>query len=186
MMNKVLVNAITGLRVLLTVAIVSVIMMQGKHLVPITILFVLIGLSDFIDGKLARKLGVATKNGAIFDVIADLFYITSTTGILIYRGMMPGWFLLVIGGKFLEFLLTSNYMKTHSKSEDVFISDKLGRGVAIMFYGMPYVSLVAYGIVPILCSIIAILSTCSSFHRVRSCLSFVISSKKATDLAQYY
>lgn len=186
MMNKVLVNAITGLRVLLTLAIIYVIMMQEKQLILITILFILIGLSDFIDGKLARKLCAVSKNGAIFDVVADLFYIISTTGVLIYRGMMPGWFLLVIGGKFLEFLLTSRYLKKYSNSEDVFISDKLGRGVAIMFYGMPYISILADGIVPILCTIIALLSILSSAQRVKSCFSIVSSCKKTADLANYY
>jgi len=192
MRYKILVNAITSSRILLTMGMAYVILKQENLIVLSTLLFVLICLTDYLDGKLARRFCAVSRKGAIFDVVADLFFMTSITYTLIYLGIMPGWFLIVIVVKFVEFLSTSYYYRNNNNSEEVFISDKIGRCVATMFYAMPYVSLVAFWIahmewnmvvINALCFIITVLSMMSSAFRVKSCLFITENSKKISALA---
>jgi len=187
MRYKILVNAITSSRILLTIAMAYVILKHGNILILSTLLYMLICLTDHLDGRLARRFSAVSCKGAIFDVVADLFFITGITGTMIYLGIMPDWFLLVIGVKFVEFIGTSCYFRKTSSSEDVFISDKIGRSVAAMFYVMPYVSFIVFKIASVewniiiintLCFIITALSMISSTFRVKSCLVLTENSKK--------
>ena len=63
MIYKLLVNAITLLRIVLSFAFTYFILKNAGNLYLLTALFFLVGLSDFIDGKLARKYGACTKVG---------------------------------------------------------------------------------------------------------------------------
>ena len=138
MKYKILVNTMTGARILLTLASMYMIWKHGEQIVWITIITLLVYISDFLDGRLARKWNVVSKNGALFDVIADSIYIILLTIEMEFLGAIPKWFIFVIGEKLIEFLVTSHYLTNQSISREKFIFDFPGRCTAVLFYILPY------------------------------------------------
>jgi cardiolipin synthase len=54
------------------------------------------GVTDFLDGFLARRLHQVTRLGKLLDPVADRLTILSATIGLTYRGFLPLWLLLVV------------------------------------------------------------------------------------------
>ncbi|HEX2955784.1 MAG TPA: CDP-alcohol phosphatidyltransferase family protein [Chitinispirillaceae bacterium] len=143
-MSKRIPNLITLLRVLLTCLLnIYILNNFGRVLVPIVISF-LIFLSDFIDGKIARISGNTSSIGAAFDVVADLFYIVASYSTLIYLKIAPFWFLTVILFKFIEFVITSFFLKRLSRVGSMFVFDFIGRFTTILFYIAPLLIYISF------------------------------------------
>lgn len=144
------------------------------------ILFAMVCATDYFDGRLARKWMASTKFGAIFDVIADLFFIVTTYSALIVRNIIPAWVLAVVLLKFSEFCVTSFVAKQTGKGQSsVFFFDILGRIVVLFFYALPVqIILLKYYLIPelfypvvnIIGYILAIMACISSFYRIKICL----------------
>jgi cardiolipin synthase len=49
------------------------------------------GVSDYLDGKIARHYGLVSRIGQLLDPLADRLYIVSTLFGLAYRGVIPWW-----------------------------------------------------------------------------------------------
>ena len=58
---------------------------------PFVIVYVFCGLSDFVDGKLARKLNITSSLGAALDTIGDVLTYLAFVKILIVQNLVPGW-----------------------------------------------------------------------------------------------
>lgn len=82
-------NIITALRLLLVPAVV-VALAQGRYTLA-TVLFVLAGLSDGVDGWLARRFGWTSQVGAMLDTAADKLLIVATIVALVMLGLLPVW-----------------------------------------------------------------------------------------------
>jgi len=54
------------------------------------------GVSDYLDGKLARALNQASRLGALLDPLADRLYILSTIIALTVRDIVPLWFAVAL------------------------------------------------------------------------------------------
>jgi len=54
------------------------------------------GLSDYLDGKIARAYNLTSKAGGYLDAIADRLYIASTVLGLGLREVIPWWFVLLL------------------------------------------------------------------------------------------
>lgn len=54
-------------------------------------LFAIAGLTDWLDGYLARKLNQTTTLGAMFDPIADKLLVGVALGMLLWLGAFDGW-----------------------------------------------------------------------------------------------
>ncbi|MFD7106105.1 CDP-alcohol phosphatidyltransferase family protein [Streptomyces celluloflavus] len=54
------------------------------------------GVTDYLDGKLARRWNQVTRLGQILDPAADRLYTISTLLALLLRGVIPLWFLLLL------------------------------------------------------------------------------------------
>ena len=54
------------------------------------------GVSDYLDGKLARSLNQVSRAGAVLDPLADRLYIVSTIIAFGIRGIVPWWFVAVL------------------------------------------------------------------------------------------
>lgn len=107
----VLPNMITLLRVLLS-CFLNFYLLNHFGSLPVPIIISLaIFLTDFLDGKIARFLGKTSRFGAVFDLLADLFYIVLSYLVLYSFQILPIWFFLVILFKFIEFVLTSLFLK---------------------------------------------------------------------------
>ena len=58
---------------------------------PFWILYVLCGLSDILDGWLARKLHAENNNGAVLDSVADLLFVVCCAARLLAMVEIPVW-----------------------------------------------------------------------------------------------
>lgn len=54
------------------------------------------GVTDYLDGKLARKFNQASKIGAILDPVADRFYILAVVIGLGFRDIIPWWLAVIL------------------------------------------------------------------------------------------
>lgn len=54
------------------------------------------GISDYLDGKIARHYGLVSKVGQYLDPIADRLYIATTLLGLGYREIVPWWLVLIL------------------------------------------------------------------------------------------
>ncbi len=59
-------------------------------------LLIVAGLSDWLDGKIARALNQGSRLGQILDPAADRLYIVSTIVALAIRGIIPWWLVAVL------------------------------------------------------------------------------------------
>jgi CDP-diacylglycerol--glycerol-3-phosphate 3-phosphatidyltransferase len=59
-------------------------------------LLIVAGLSDWLDGKIARAFNQASRLGQVLDPAADRLYIVSTIIALAIRGIIPWWLVAVL------------------------------------------------------------------------------------------
>lgn len=57
------------------------------------------GISDYLDGKVARHFNLESAVGALLDPLADRLYILTTVLGLAYRGIIPWWLVVVLIGR---------------------------------------------------------------------------------------
>jgi cardiolipin synthase len=69
-----------------------------KDLLALVVL-VASGVTDWLDGKLARWLGQTTRLGALLDPAADRLYIVATLVAFVVRGIVPWWLAAILVGK---------------------------------------------------------------------------------------
>ena len=60
------------------------------------VLLVASGLSDYLDGKIARKYGLVSRVGQLLDPVADRLYIVATLLGLAWREIIPWWLVGVL------------------------------------------------------------------------------------------
>lgn len=119
-------TATSGRRVLTIPNIISIIRLAG---VPLFLWLILVpeadgwallvlalsGISDYLDGYLARKLNQTSKLGEVLDPVADRLYILSTVIGLAWRDIIPWWLALLLPARDLflwglvPFLRTRGY-----------------------------------------------------------------------------
>jgi len=87
-------NLITGLRFILVVPI-SICIYEGQDLLAL-VLFVIAGLSDALDGYLAKKFDWRTRVGALLDPVADKLLVAGTFIILTWLGLVPFWLAAIV------------------------------------------------------------------------------------------
>ena len=93
-------NQLTLFR-LLVIPLVLIAMLYGHHGWALA-LFLVAGITDGIDGLVARKLNQRTQLGAYLDPIADKFLLTSSFFMLALIGSVPWWVtILVLSRDFL-------------------------------------------------------------------------------------
>ncbi|PPR10652.1 MAG: putative CDP-diacylglycerol--glycerol-3-phosphate 3-phosphatidyl-transferase 2 [Alphaproteobacteria bacterium MarineAlpha11_Bin1] len=104
-------NLITFAR-LLSVPIAVYLIMQSEYLAAF-VLFAMAGISDALDGYLAKKKDQTTQLGAILDPIADKTLLVGVYLTLGLQGVLPTWLvvlvvfrdLLIVGGVMIAFLV---------------------------------------------------------------------------------
>lgn len=69
-------------------------------------LLVLSGLTDFLDGKLARLLDQSSRLGALLDPFVDRLYLVTTLAAFVARGLIPWWVAALLIGRDLVLSLT--------------------------------------------------------------------------------
>lgn len=90
-------NLISALRVLMVGPIVWLLL--HEHFEPAIWLFLVAGISDAVDGFLAKTFGWASRLGGILDALADKALLVSTFACLWWLGVFPAWLVLWILGR---------------------------------------------------------------------------------------
>ncbi len=118
-------NAITFSRLVMTAAFVVAVSQRsltgyGWGLA----LFVVAAVSDFVDGYLARKMGLVTPLGKLMDPLADKILVSAAFVFFTERGLCPVWVTALIIGR--EFLVTG-LRQIAIEAGQVLAADNLGK-----------------------------------------------------------
>lgn len=100
-------NALTLLRIL-AIPVVLFLLLEREDVAAATV-FVLAAVTDFLDGRLARRRGGAATSylGAILDPVADRLMLSSVAVVLAVRGLLPAPLVAVLVGRDVLALLGS-------------------------------------------------------------------------------
>jgi len=90
-------NIITSLR-LVAVPPVALLLWFGEYDSAL-ILFALAGVSDGVDGYLARRFNWKSHWGAVMDPLADKLLLVTTAAVLVFKGLLPFWLFVLIMGR---------------------------------------------------------------------------------------
>lgn len=82
------------------------------------LLLLLMAISDIVDGRLARKLGLVSPLGVFLDTTSDKIFVTAAMIPLVERGLWPGWLVLMIIVR--EFAVSG--LRSYAASEGVVIA----------------------------------------------------------------
>ncbi|WP_433580584.1 CDP-alcohol phosphatidyltransferase family protein [Nocardia brasiliensis] len=78
------------------------------------------GVTDFLDGKLARLLDQSSRLGALLDPFVDRLYLVTTLAAFVIRGLLPVWVaVLLIGREAVLALTLSIYRRRDLPPPDV-------------------------------------------------------------------
>jgi cardiolipin synthase len=71
----------------------------AEHDVIALVTLMLSGLSDYLDGKIARRFGLESRLGQLLDPFADRLYIATTLLGLALRDIIPWWLVILLVGR---------------------------------------------------------------------------------------
>jgi CDP-diacylglycerol--glycerol-3-phosphate 3-phosphatidyltransferase len=90
-------NKLTASRFVLTVAFLIVLFSQMRfHETIALILFCLAGVSDFLDGQIARRRNLITNFGILMDPLADKIMVCSAFIAFVGLGWLPAWMTVIV------------------------------------------------------------------------------------------
>ncbi|HZW72133.1 MAG TPA: CDP-diacylglycerol--glycerol-3-phosphate 3-phosphatidyltransferase [Caldimonas sp.] len=84
-----------------------------------TALFILVALTDWADGYLARKLGMTSSFGAFLDPVADKLFVTAALLVLVKLGRLDALIALVIIGREIAISALREWMAQIGASRSV-------------------------------------------------------------------
>ena len=137
MVNKMnFANIITVIRLLITPIIIWLIF--SNYFTLGLLFFVLSGLSDALDGFVAKKFNQKTILGSYLDPVADKTLIVSSILVLGYVGAIPSWLIILIVSRDLAILgavIISWTVESSLKIEPI-ISSKINTFLQIFYIGL--------------------------------------------------
>lgn len=180
MKQMVFVNSLTLSRIFLSILFCFTAAYFPEWFVYHILIFGIVFLTDFLDGRLARQYNVVTRAGAVFDVAADVFFVITSFAVLIRNNILPFWILIVAIVKFAEFWISSSVSVKKSKTiTGIFMFDSLGKAAALLLYALSAVGIIAYFLLPektaaafilCYCSLVTLMAAVSSVNRVYLCI----------------
>lgn len=101
-------NKLTVLRVIMIPFFVAALLLeQGENQVlrySSAVVFIVAGLTDLLDGKIARKHNLVTNFGKFMDPLADKLLVCAALICLVELGQIPAWMVIVIVSR--EFIIS--------------------------------------------------------------------------------
>jgi cardiolipin synthase (CMP-forming) len=126
-------NIITIAR-LIMVPLIVVLIGQGRWGLAFTV-FVAAGISDGVDGFIARRFNMRSEFGAYLDALADKALLVSIYVTMSVTGVLPGWLAIVVVSRdlmIISAILVSWLMQRPVAIKPMFVS-KLNTGAQIAF-----------------------------------------------------
>ncbi len=99
-------NAITVSRIALVP--VLILLLKSQDYLPALIVFLIAGISDGLDGYIAKRYNLISGLGAILDPLADKILLVSAYIMLSFLGHVPFW--LVLSVAFRDLLIIGGYL----------------------------------------------------------------------------
>lgn len=128
-MLKFIPNILTIIRFLM-IPIILYSVVVGDYLIAF-ILFTISGITDIADGFIARKFNLISNFGKLMDPLADKLTLVSMLTILVFKGMIPIWILIVVLAK--EFTMVCGASFLYGKDVVVY-SRWYGKLATVLFY----------------------------------------------------
>ena len=94
LLTKNIPNLLTGIRLLLIPLLIYLLL--TRHFDYSLYLIIVMGLTDAVDGWLAKKLDCVSRFGGFFDPVCDKVMLVSATITLAYMGLLPLWLVALI------------------------------------------------------------------------------------------
>ena len=129
-------NIITVARLLVTPIIIWLIL---SHYYSFSlILFIISGLSDALDGFIAKQFNQKTVLGSYLDPVADKTLIVSSILALAYVGSIPSWLVILIVSRDLAILgaVIVSWLAGSSLKIEPIISSKINTFLQIVYIGL--------------------------------------------------
>ena len=127
-------NMLTTLRILLVPVYIYVFYSGVENNILFAgFIFILAGITDVLDGYIARKYDLGTKLGAILDPFADKLMTFTILITFATVGIISMWILLALGLKELVMIVGGGILYLF-KGGQVLPSDKFGKTATISFY----------------------------------------------------
>ncbi|HNX80938.1 MAG TPA: CDP-diacylglycerol--glycerol-3-phosphate 3-phosphatidyltransferase [Candidatus Omnitrophota bacterium] len=109
-------NRLTMLRIFLTFVFMFFLFCHGFWAkLTALILFIIAALSDYLDGKIAKKLNLITDFGRLMDPIADKILVIAAFAAFVQMQIIEAWMFVIIISR--EFLITSLRLFALSKGK---------------------------------------------------------------------
>lgn len=169
-------NLLSLSRYLLTPVVAILAFGDGASAIAATVLAILVGISDFIDGPLARRAGDARPLGALFDMTGDKVFLCTMLIVLAVMGRSPAWAAWVITSRELIVLFLRVVAAEHRKPLPIATFGKLK---TFMLY-----VLVPIGIADMSWQAVWFLAIASTVSAVASLAEYVV--KMRGDLAEEF
>ncbi|HII85700.1 TPA: CDP-alcohol phosphatidyltransferase family protein [Candidatus Bathyarchaeota archaeon] len=120
-----------------------------ENSIATSLLFLFAISTDLLDGYVARRLNVQSTQGVYFDAIVDYIFISGMFFVFINHGFYPAWLLVLIGLVFLQFLLTSVFLKSLFDPVGKYYGSLLfgAVGLTLLFSGSQFYGLITLCIV---------------------------------------
>lgn len=78
------------------------------------VLFVIAVITDFFDGRLARRMGHVSVLGGLFDHATDALFVTIALGTLAALGLLPAWLAPLVALAFAQYMFDSQALQGHA------------------------------------------------------------------------
>lgn len=149
---------------------------SANLIIPIVI-YGIICLTDFLDGKIAHYLKAVSSMGMKLDITADAIFIFSASICLYLYRALPVWVIIMMLFKFFEFIITSKLLTP----KDILVFDPVGKISAVLFFIVPIWTLIfrSNSLLMTLFLVLTVSATLiSSLFRIFDCCkSFLMVSK---------
>ncbi len=97
------------------------------------IIFILAGITDVLDGYIARKYNMTTKLGTVLDPLADKLMTFAVLFSLTWSKLIPVWIILALGLKELTMIIGGAILYLF-KGNQVMPSNIFGKAATVCFY----------------------------------------------------
>ncbi|MCY3957283.1 MAG: CDP-diacylglycerol--glycerol-3-phosphate 3-phosphatidyltransferase [Chloroflexi bacterium] len=85
-------NLLTGFRVLVIPLVIGLLLWDGQASnQAAACLFIVAGITDVLDGLIARRYGTGSQLGIFFDLVGDKLVVTALAITMVELGWIPGW-----------------------------------------------------------------------------------------------
>src|SRR5699024_36682 len=122
-------NALTIVRFIL-IPIILYFIFTGNYLLGF-VFFTISGLTDILDGTIARKFNLISNFGKLMDPLADKLTQISVLASLVIKDIIPIWILIIVMAKELIMIIGASFLY----GKDVVVYSKwFGKLATVLFY----------------------------------------------------